>query len=143
MVIHWEHLSLSVQVSQRGPLVAASGDPEGRVLNGLEGLAGCSLGVGEPDRGSIHEERPYKCLKGKDYGLLLLAPVCTCERSKNFEAVCRTGGYCLDVVAEGEVGVKRHAQNSGVTVEGKWGAVEGDVWVEMRLASVGGEEGDV
>ena len=61
MVVHREHLSLSVQVSQRGPLVAASGDPEGGILDGLEGLAGCSLGVGEPDRGSIREERPDEC----------------------------------------------------------------------------------
>ena len=143
MVFHREDLSLSVKMSQRGPLVAASGDPEGGVLDRLEGLAGCSLGVGEPDRGSIHEERPYQCLVGEDYGLLLLAPVCTCERSENFEAVCGTGGYCLDVVAEGEVGVKRHTQDFGVTFKGKWGAVEGDMWMEVRLAGVGGEEGDV
>ena len=58
VVIHREHLSLSMEVSQRGPFVAASGDPEGGALDRLELLTGGLRGVGEPDWGSVCEERP-------------------------------------------------------------------------------------
>ena len=60
MVLDREHLRLSMEVPLRGPLVAASGDPEGSVLDDLKRVAGCSWGVGEPDWGSIREERPYE-----------------------------------------------------------------------------------
>ena len=143
MVIHWEHLSLSVQVSQRGPLVAASGDPEGGVLDDLEWLAGCSFCGREPDWGSVHEKRPYQCFISEQQDVLRLAPVCTCEHFDDFEFLCCSCGYCLDMVAEGEVGVEGYPEDFGVTFEGKGGVSKGDGRVEMGLVGVGSEEGDV
>ena len=143
MVAHREHLSLSMKVSQRGPLMAASGDPKSGVLDDLELVAGGFFGGRVPDRGSIHEERPYKCSIGEHYGLLLLTPVCTCESFDDFEAVCCFGGYCLDVVTEGEVGVESHSKYFGGAIEGEWGVSEGDGRVNMGLVGVGGEKGDM
>ena len=143
MVAHREHLSLSMKMSQQGPLVAASGDPKSGVLDFLELVAGCFLCGRVPDWDSIHEETPYKCSIGKHYGLLLLTSVCTCETFEDFETVYYFGGYCLDVVTEGEVGVESHSKYFGGAIEGEWGVSEGDGRVNMGLVGVGGEKGDM
>ena len=123
--------------------MAASGDPEGGVLDGLELLDGGLWGIGEPDWGSVCEERPDEGLEGQHQCLLLLAPVCTGEGLDYFGFFFGSGGYGLDVAMEVEVGVERDPQDFRGTLEGERGAVEGDVGIEAGLMGIGGEKGDV
>ena len=91
--------------------MAASGDPEGGVLDGLELLDGGLWGIGEPDWGSVCEKRPDEGLEGQHQCLLLLAPVCTGEGLDYFGFFFGSGGYSLDVVMEIEMGVERDPQD--------------------------------
>jgi len=59
--------------------VAASGDPECRVLDDLKPPQVVLGGIGGPDGGSIGKDRPNQSLIGDGDGLLLLPPGCARE----------------------------------------------------------------
>ena len=142
MVGDREDFGFRVEVVLGGVLEGASAEPEGTVLDSLEFGDVGEGGVRKPNWGSVGENGADEGFVGLEHCLLLVSPGGTSKGFENVEAGGGTGGNGGDVGGEIEVGVESDAEDLGIFCEGKRGIVDGDIWVEVGLVVVGGEEGD-
>ena len=131
MLSHRQLHGLLVEVLNRSRRVAARDDTERRVLNLLKGLNGRRRGVWRPDGGGKVDGGLDQALEGGSQGLLCSSPRGAGGGLEDGDFPPCLSRHFLAVGGEGEMRVKRNAQDARAPVEGDGRAARGDVWVEV------------
>ena len=116
--LHRQDLRLVAEVVRVRHEHGPGRNPEGRVLDGLEGLDGAGAGVGEPDWGGVGDEGLYEGFVSDPQGFRRLSPTASGQDSHNVESW--PGPLCeiFHVGRKRQMGVEGHPEDLRVTAEG-------------------------